>query len=365
MIRWLAGLWLLLPLSALGAECGWPLWQQYKAAMMSEDGRIIDGASPRAITTSEGQSYALFFALVANDKPAFAQLLRWTENNLAGGDLVARLPAWLWGESDEGDWRVLDPNNAADSDLWIAYSLLEAGRLWHQPEYTRRGRALLWRSAAESLHWLPGLGLTLLPGKQGFEKAEGWKLNPSYLPLPLLARFAEEARVWKDVYESSLHLLKVSAPQGLAPDWLWWQRSGAPELTALETGSYDAIRVYLWAGLAAPGSPGRSELLVHFRPMLAHVRQTGAPPERTNTVTGAFNGTGPVGFSAALLPMLAALPDQASELKRQLQRLHEQPPTADAYYDRSLLLFGMGNYEQRYRFDQQGRLMLAKESTCN
>lgn len=358
----LAWLWLIWPLTASGS-CDWPLWQQYKAVMMSEDGRIIDHASPRAITTSEGQSYALFFALVANDRPAFAQLLHWTENNLAGGDLSARLPAWQWGKGDDGRWQVLDSNNAADSDLWMAYSLLEAGRLWQRSDYTRLGRELLWRSAAESLHVLPGLGLTLLPGKQGFEKPEGWKLNPSYLPLPLLARFAEEARIWQDLGEASRRLLQVSAPVGLAPDWVQWETAGDVGLNS-EPGSYDAIRVYLWLGLAAPGTPGRDTLLDHFRPMLALTRQAGLPPERVNTATGSAEGTGPAGFSAALLPMLEALPEYEPELERQVQRLRDQPPAADAYYDRSLLLFGLGWHQQRYRFNQQGRLQLAKEVAC-
>ncbi|WP_107850631.1 cellulose synthase complex periplasmic endoglucanase BcsZ [Oceanimonas marisflavi] len=359
----LAWLWLIWPLSAPGA-CDWPLWQQYKAAMMSDDGRIIDHASPRAITTSEGQSYALFFALVANDRLAFERLLRWTQNNLAGGDLSARLPAWRWGKSGSGHWQVLDGNNAADSDLWIAYSLLEAGRLWQRPDYTRLGRELLWRSAAESLRVLPGLGLTLLPGKQGFEKPAGWKLNPSYLPLPLLARFAEEAQIWQDLGEVSHRLLLASAPRGVAPDWMWWRTGEGPDLKATETGSYDAIRVYLWLGLAAPGTPGRDALLEHFRPMLAQTRQRGVPPERVNAVTGGAEGTGPAGFSAALLPMLAAWPEYQAELERQLQRLRDEPPGANVYYGRSLLLFGLGWHQQRYRFDQRGRLHPAWETVC-
>ena len=42
-------------------------------------------------TTSEGQSYALFFALAANDREAFDKILLWTENNLADGSLKALL----------------------------------------------------------------------------------------------------------------------------------------------------------------------------------------------------------------------------------------------------------------------------------
>ena len=76
-----------------------------------------------------GQSYALFFALVDNDQARFEQLRRWTSENLAGGRLGERLPAWKWGRTETGEWGVLDENSAANADLWMAYSLLEGGRL--------------------------------------------------------------------------------------------------------------------------------------------------------------------------------------------------------------------------------------------
>src|SRR5262249_3814760 len=97
----------------------WPLWNAYVTHFISDDGRVIDPAAG-AITTSEGQSYALFFALVANDRPLFLRLLAWTRDNLAGGRLGERLPAYKWGRRRDGAWGVLDSNSAADSDLWIA-----------------------------------------------------------------------------------------------------------------------------------------------------------------------------------------------------------------------------------------------------
>ena len=60
----------LLPQGASAQSCNWPAWDSYKKAMMSSDGRIIDGSSAQMITTSEGQSYGLFFALLGNDKKA-------------------------------------------------------------------------------------------------------------------------------------------------------------------------------------------------------------------------------------------------------------------------------------------------------
>lgn len=145
----------------------WPVWEGVQQTMISEEGRVIDASDPRHITTSEGQSYALFFALVNNDKQLFRRLVQWTENNLAQGDLTTHLPAWLWGRTGSSTWGVLDSNTASDSNLWIAYSLLEAGRLWNVRRYTVLGHLMLQRMATEELVSLPGFGYALLPGKIG------------------------------------------------------------------------------------------------------------------------------------------------------------------------------------------------------
>lgn len=347
-------------------SCEWPLWQQYKAAMMSPDGRILDNSSPQKITTSEGQSYGLFFALVANDQAAFAQLLDWTVDNLAAGDLSARLPAWQWGKNAQGHWGVLDTNNASDSDLWLAYSLLEAGRLWKKPDYSQLGRELLWRSAAQSLIPMDGLALGLLPGNRGFASDTSWKLNPSYLPLQLLTRFSAESRVWQDVRHSSHQLLLDAAPKGLAPDWLMWSPNTRAAIPAeLAKGSYDAIRVYLWLGMLHPDTLERAELLAHYQPMLALLRDQGTPPEEVNSLDGSASGTGPVGFSAALLPMLSTEPQWQPELAQQLARIEAEPLAADAYYNQSLLLFGLGWLQGQYHFDEEGQLHPVWLTSCD
>src|SRR5258708_14617352 len=61
---------------------GWPAWQRFKRLYLSEDGRVIDASTPRRITVSEGQAYALIFALIANDPAAFSRIIRWTQENL-------------------------------------------------------------------------------------------------------------------------------------------------------------------------------------------------------------------------------------------------------------------------------------------
>ena len=118
----------------------WTLWNSYAAHFIDAQGRVIDPQGGGR-TTSEGQSYAMFFALVNNDQARFERLLKWTQTNLAQGDLATHLPAWLWGKTKEGEWKILDPNPASDADVWIAYSLVEAGRLWNKPALLEPGPA--------------------------------------------------------------------------------------------------------------------------------------------------------------------------------------------------------------------------------
>ncbi|MHB0872874.1 MAG: glycosyl hydrolase family 8 [Acidithiobacillus ferrooxidans] len=167
-------------------------WQHYTARFISPQGRVID-YEEGGVTTSEAQSYALFFALVANDKTLFSQLLDWTKNNLAQGSLAEHLPAWQWGKTKNGNWGVLEKNTAADADLWMAYTLIQAGRLWHEPRYTALGDLLARRIAMQEVVTVPGIGVVLLPGKEGFhKKPDVYILNLSYLPLPVVDALGKE-----------------------------------------------------------------------------------------------------------------------------------------------------------------------------
>jgi len=142
-MRWRYGVWLLAmvlqPVLHAQTRSAWPFWSSYQQHFISPDGRVTD-FSRGSMTTSEGQSYALFFSLVADDAKEFERIRQWTEDNLASGSLAENLPAWSWGKDARGGWGVLDRNSAADADLWIAYSLLEAGRRGPEGRCWRRSR---------------------------------------------------------------------------------------------------------------------------------------------------------------------------------------------------------------------------------
>lgn len=346
----------------------WPLWQDFTSRFISADGRVVDHSTAVKQSTSEGQSYALFFALVANDRRRFEQLLSWTNNNLADGDLSAKLPAWQWGQRHDGSWGILDDNAAADSDVWLAYVLTEAGRLWREPRYSATGKLLAARILREETADLPGLGRALLPGPKGFHPEPTlWRLNPSYVPLQLITRLSTIDPAWKTISATSLRLLLDTAPKGYAPDWVAWQtgRGWQTDPKGGNKGSYDAIRVYLWAGMLPSGAIGQKELLARLVPMAQRTAELGYPPRETDTIRGTTHGTGSTGFSAAILPLLASRRDTLT-LDAQLTRLIAQPLDArpEAYYDHVLTLFGTGWHDGRFRFMPDGRLVAHWEKTC-
>src|SRR5258707_8801314 len=167
---------LIMPNTACVAQDWLALWKSYTTAFMDNQIRVIDhDAGDR--TTSEGQAYAMFFALVANDRRRFDRLLHWTEANLASGDLSLHLPAWLWGKDPDGKWGVLDSNSASDADVWMAYTLEEAGKAWGDANYRSLGIALAKRIAAEEVIQIPGFGTALLPGAKGFHNGDVYRLN--------------------------------------------------------------------------------------------------------------------------------------------------------------------------------------------
>lgn len=360
------------------AACPWPAWEAFTARFLQADGRVIDPSSPRAHTVSEGQAYALFFALTQGDRPTFERILRWTEDNLAAGDLALRLPAWQWGRRDDGSYGVLDANSASDADLWLAYALAEAGRLWNERRYRALSSLLAERILREETAMIPGLGRALLPGAQGFAPAAGrWRLNPSYTPPFLMRWFATHSGDprWRELHGTAQRVLVASSPEGVAPDWAYYDEPALPPrvvdgaaapaggftfmgLAAGDrAGAYDAIRVYLWAAMTSPNDPDAAALLQHFSRFADLAAALGTPPQSVDAAAPLPGGpAGPPGFAAALLPMLKVLGRPAA-IPTVQARLAAAPPLADAYYDQVLALFGRGWFDGRFAFAADGSLL--------
>lgn len=362
----------------------WPLWEVFLSHFVQPDGRVLDASTPQKHSSSEGQSYGMFFALVANDRPRFDSLWRWTVNNLMGGQVEGRLPAWWWGLAPDGTWRVLDNNSASDADLWFTYALLEAARLWKEPAYERDARLLLAEIESREVVDVPGLGPMLLPGESGFihHHPESWTFNPSYQPLPVLRRLmaASPHGPWAAVARNTVMLFEnITRPSNFAPDWTVFtlDESGRGRFgihpTKGNVGSYDAIRTYLWAGMTPTSEPLSAPLRSRLAGQLATTVSSGLPPESVTVSTGAVQGAGSFGFSAAMLPMLrvaGAAKSLAQQRQRAIDGLQQalqpqdtqqhQPP----YYDVVLSLFGLGWLDGHYQFTRSGALAPAWTTPC-
>ncbi|MDY6946130.1 MAG: glycosyl hydrolase family 8, partial [Pseudomonadota bacterium] len=212
-----------------GMKCtAWPAWQRFKLLYLSEHGRVIDASTDAQITTSTSQSYALFFALIGNDREAFDLILRWTHENLSARRLDEVLPASKWGRAADGSWRVLDSNAASDADLWLAYALGEAARLWNEARYANLGAEIARNILREAVATVAELGAVLLPGPQRGLGADSWRLNPSHLSLSLLRGLARQTKepLWNEIAASSERIILGSAPNGFAADWVEFTRGG-------------------------------------------------------------------------------------------------------------------------------------------
>jgi endoglucanase len=387
--------------SSCRAQSNWPLWDKYAQRFIDDKtGRVIDPSGGDR-TTSESQAYGMFFALVANDHNRFDSMLNWTINNLAQGDITQHLPAWDWGKATDGQWHALDMNSASDADMWIAYDLLEAGRIWKNPRYEGWGRVLMDNIAQQEIANVPCIGKAggpmLLPAPEGFHpQPDTWILNPSYVPLPVLQRLNTEqpGGPWSTMMHELPQLLGDTSVGGYAMDWAqcqagkgWLavplpgvvpkenhppdngQTKGQASAPPAAYGSYDAIRVYLWAGMANTGMSYAKDLPKAVPGMANYLKLHNTPPLQIDSSGKVITPDGPVGFSAALIPYLQAL-GMGDIAQTEMYRLEgsKDPVTGlygstASYYDQNLILFSIAWSEQRFRFDKQGDLLLSSLSS--
>jgi len=384
--RCLLGFSMLLSTASLAGEHNcpasiWPLWEFWATRYVQDDGRMLFSSMKPNHSTSEGQSYGMLFALIGNDPARFDRLWQWTRSNMLGADPASSLPGWLWGQGEDGAWILQDANSAADADLWIAYALLEASRLWQRPDYRVEAMQLVRNIESRLVVDLPGFGKMLLPGPEAFALPDHlWRLNASYLPLPLLRRLAKQVPggPWQEIAGNTVKLIRASARRGYIADWVAY-RGTSPQSGLFVTdpvngdlGSYDAIRVYLWAGMTPRTDPGFSQLLDALDGIAVSTASAGIPPEKVHVESGALSGQSPFGYSAALIPyFIAKQQPWLAELQQRRVRASVEAaltgnaqPAEQAYYNFMLSLFALGWVEKRYQFHDDGTLNLSWEKTC-
>lgn len=249
------------------------VYAAWKRAFVADDGRVIDSGQHDA-STSESQGYGMILALAAGDLAGFDAMWSWTQRHLAVRDDALLAWRWIPGQG------VPDKNDAADSDLLIAWALALASR--KRPELAAPARAIAQAIRAKLLRDTPW-GTVLLPAVQGFETPKGQVVNLSYWVFPALPELAriDPAPQWQALRDSGLKLLSIArfGRWGLPPDWLLLVNPLVPDPTRPQRYGYEAVRIPLylaWAGLATPA------LLAPFRAFWGSFRCENYLPAWTN-----------------------------------------------------------------------------------
>lgn len=227
-------------------------WADYRRRFVTQEGRVVDNANG-GVSHSEGQGYGLLLSAIAGDEEAFDRIWSWTRQNLyVRPDGLA---SWKW---DPARKAVVDPNNASDGDILVAWALDRAADRFDRPDYRDAARPIA-RALGKTVV-VPGpSGPILLPGAVGFvapSQADGPVVNLSYYVFPAFARLKALAPEvdWDGVSATGLSLLQASSfgPLQLPTDWVALGGGGPrPATNFPPLFGYDAIRIPLylaWSG---------------------------------------------------------------------------------------------------------------------
>ena len=257
-------------------------WPSFKALFYSEDGRIIDTGNG-GISHSEGQGYGMLLAALADDRPAFEAMHRWSENHLLRADMA--LFSWRYDPALQVP--VSDLNNASDGDILIAWALMVAGDRWQHEAYLQRAKDVRQAIRAHLLVERHGL-FVLLPGLVGFDAAERTTLNPAYYIWPAfeLFRAADGDEYWGRLMtdgETMMDRSKFGALRlptdwvDLLPDGVFQPAQGKPARFG-----FDAIRAPLYLILG-----GRASQTANFKQYWeAYLQQGRVIPAWVDVETG-------------------------------------------------------------------------------
>lgn len=223
------------------------LWQEYKQAFISDDGRVIDIGN-NGVSHSEGQGYGMLLAAAANDRATFDQLWSWTRRNLNR----EHDPFFSYRWDGSKTPAIQDKNNASDGELLIAWALARAGQRWGDDAYIVEARVLAEAIRAQLLR-SSAMGVLLLPGMHGFEHPGYFTVNPSYWIFPAFQALEriDPSPEWRQLEKSGRALLTQArfGAAKLTPDWVRVRADGRLELgeDQFSRFSYDALRIPLYS----------------------------------------------------------------------------------------------------------------------
>jgi len=299
-------------------------WDTFRKGFVEADGRVADTGQGR-ISHSEGQGFAMVFAVHYDDRPTFDALWQWTRRNLQVRDDA--LLAWRW-DAQRG---VTDRNNAADGDLLVAWALVRAGEKWRQPDYTAAAQRIAQEVRRKSLRRVAH-GLVLLPGLEGFDKPDGMTINLSYWVFPALRDIAraDPAPEWEELAKAGTTILEYSyfGRWRLPPDWLKLGERVTPGGPPPERFGYDAVRIpiyLLWSRRETDA------LMRPYRDFWGHFDGARALPAFTNLKDDSVDSRGADAGIRAIAQVVADHPRASAD---RLPALDKGQP----YYSAVLLL---------------------------
>lgn len=223
-------------------------WRNYKRTFIKDSGQVIDLST--YTTTSEGQSYALLRSVTMNDKVAFDQVWKWTQNNMQIRKDDS-LFAWKIALDEHGFNHVADTNSAADADQDIAFALYQAYQKWGDKQYLFDSKKIItdiWKNEVVERN----SNFYLVSGPV---QAKGSKLliNPSYLAPHEYKLFAkiDRSHNWSKLADNSydlIHKVQAQSKAGLVSNWIAVNPNGdiisASEMIgSADTYGYDAFRI--------------------------------------------------------------------------------------------------------------------------
>lgn len=299
-------------------------WETFKQGFVDAGGRVVDTGQGR-ISHSEGQGFAMLFAVHYGDRAAFDRLWEWTRRNLQVRDDA--LLAWRWDEKGG----VTDRNNAVDGDVLVAWALLRAADKWRQPEHAAAGARIAAdvrrKAMRRSTH-----GLVLLPGQEGFDKPEGMTINLSYWVYPALRELAraDPAPEWDELARSGIAILQYSyfGRWRLPPDWLRLGERVVPAGTPPERFGFDAVRIPIYLVWSRRETDA---LLKPYRDFWGHFAGARTLPAWTNLKDDSVDSHGAGSGIRAIAQMVAEHPQARADRLPALDR-------DQSYYSAVLLL---------------------------
>lgn len=339
-------------------------WLAYRERFIQADGRVIDRQDNQR-SISEGQAYAMLRAVMINDQETFRRTFDWGEINLARqtseGQPMDQLWAWLWGQSNDNRWGILDSNFATDADIDAATALILAARRWNCPAYlsiARRKLADIWDYGTVEL---ADGQRQLIPGpKQAFWPQENLLiLNPSYFAPSSFRLFAQvdPERDWLALVESGYSMLEASSAAsmaGLPSDWIGYDPGSdayrlLPWNHPLESRySFDAYRVWWRLALDATWfgeERAQRYLEEHLPPLIERWQAEQTIPARLSLANVPLSDYEATAQYAMLYPALRLVaPDIAQQIYQQKLKPNYSNGFWDnnnAYYTQNLAWFGL------------------------